>query len=145
MAVVTLYNCGIVVNAIDLSGKARKAKVVFGQEKKEKSAFGDVARNSATGMKTDNAEVEFYIDRAAGSSLQTLRALVVGPGTTSGVFTLAIRASNTAATTSNEVYSMSAIIDGDVPAINAQLGEVETIPVKFCPATGTGWSIATTS
>jgi hypothetical protein len=145
MALQILYNANILVNSVDLSSKCRKLKVNFGQEKKETSAFGNTARTFMAGVLTPSAEAEFYIDRSTGSVLQTLRALVNGPSASSTGFTLSIRAVNSAATTSNEVYTMAAIIDGGIDAINGNFGDIETMSVKFANASATGLATATTS
>ena len=142
MAVIDLYNAAILVNAVDLSNKCRKVRVQFGQEKKETTAFGNTARTYIYGLATPMCEAEFYLDRASGSVVQTLRGLL-GVGTSA--FALNVRASNSAATTSNEVYTMNAVIDGGIDVINGAIGDVETTTVKFACASATGWATATTS
>lgn len=142
MAIAVLYNAAVLCNSVDLSSRVKKVKVNFGQETKEITAMGDVAKHSITGLATPSADVDFWIDRASGSVVQTLRALV---GITVAPFTINIRALNSAATTSNEVYSMSAVINGGVDVINGAVGDVETMSVKFACGSGTGWSVATTS
>jgi len=143
MAVTVLYNPLLTINGVDLSSKALMAKATFGQEAKEQTAFSHTNRNYLPGLGTPSAEIQFYLDRASGSVIQTLRPLITL--TTSGIFTITMRASNSAATTSNEVYSMSAIIQGTFETISGKVGDVETTNVKFACASGTGWSVATTS
>lgn len=142
MAIQVLYNAAIVVNGVDLSNRLFSAKVNFGQEVKEKTAMGDVAKNSIAGLATPSIDAVFYIDRASGSVVQTLRALI---GVTVANFNVSIRWQNSAATTSNEVYTMSACISGGIDVISGQVGDVEKMPVKFMCGSGTGISVATTS
>lgn len=142
MAVQVIYNAAILVNGVDLSSRCKKLKVNFGQETKETTAMGDVARHSITGLATPACDATFYMDRASGSTVQTLRALV---GITVAPFAINARFSNSAATTSNEVYTMNAVINGGIDVISGAVGDVETMDVKFACASGTGWSVATTS
>lgn len=142
MPVQVIYNGAILVNSVDLSARCKKLKVNFGQEIKETTAMGDVARHSITGLATPSCDATFYIDRASGSVVQTLRALV---GITVAPFPINVRFANSAATTSNEVYTMNAVINGGIDVINGSVGDVETMDVKFACGSGTGWSVATTS
>jgi hypothetical protein len=142
MAVQVLYNGAILVNAVDLSSRCKKLKVNFGQETKETTAMGDVARHFIVGLATPSCDAEFYIDRASGSVVQTLRALV---GITVAPFPINVRFANSAATTSNEVYTMNAVINGGIDVISGSVGDVEAMPVKFACGSGTGWTVATTS
>lgn len=143
MAVEVLYNPLITINGVDLSSRAKRAKVSFGQEAKEVTAFGHTARNYIAGLGTPSAEVEFYLDRASGSVVQTIRPLIVL--STAAIHTITLRKSNSAASTSNEIYSMSVIIDGGFDTISGTVGDVETTPVKFACASSAGWTVATTS
>ena len=143
MAVAILYNPLITINGVDLSSRSKRAKVTFSQENKEVTAFGHTARNYITGLATPSAEVELYLDRASGSVVQTLRPLVVIGS--AGVFAITLRQSNSAASTSNEIYSMNAIIDGGLDTIGGSVGDVETTAVKFACASSAGWTVATTS
>lgn len=142
MAVQVIYNGAILVNGVDLSARCSRLKASFAQETKEVTAMGDVARKYITGLMVPVVEADFYIDRASGSVLQTLRALI---GVTVAPFPINVRFNNTAATTSNEVYTMNAVIQGGIDAISGKVGDVETMPVKFQCASGTGLSVATTS
>lgn len=142
MAQQVIYNAAILVNSVDLSSRLFSLKVNFGQETKEKTAMGDVAKNSLAGLATPSIEATFYIDRASGSVVQTLRPLV---GVGVAAFNVVCRWQNSAATTSNEVYTMSSVINGGIDVISGSVGDVEKMPVKFACGSGTGISVATTS
>jgi len=142
MAIMVFYNPQILVAGVDLSNMGKKAKVNFGNETKEITSFGDVAKHYVNGLSTPSADVDFYINRVSGSTVQTLRNLL---GVATTAFTLSIRALNSAGTTSNEIYSMNAVINGGIDVINGGVGDVETMSVKFQCASGTGWTVSTTS
>ena len=142
MAISVLYNVAVLVNSVDLSSKCHKAKVTFGQEKKETTAFGNTNRTYINGLGMASLELEFYLDRTSGSSVQTLRALT---GFSTSTFPINIRANNSAATTSNEVYTANMVLDGGFDAINGSVGDVELTTVKFANASATGWTVSTTS
>lgn len=142
MAIQILYNASILVNSVDLSSRCKQLKVNFGQETKEKTAMGDVAKNSITGLATPSIDATFYLDRASGSVVQTLRPLI---GVGVAAFPVVCRWQNSAATTSNEVYTMSSVISGGVDVLSGSVGEIETTPIKFACGSGTGISVATTS
>lgn len=142
MSIQVLYNAAITVNSVDLSSKLFSLKVNFGQETKETTAMGDVAKHSLPGLATPSIEAVFYIDRASGSVVQTLRPLV---GVTVSPFTVTCRYANSAATTSNEVYTMTSVISGGIDVISGAAGDVEKMTVKFANGAGTGISVATTS
>lgn len=142
MAIQVLYNAAILVNSVDLSNRCYSLKVNFGQEIKEKTAMGDVAKNSITGLAVPSIEAVFYLDRASGSVVQTLRALV---GVTVANFPVVCRWQNSAATTSNEVYSMTSCLSGGIDVINGAVGDLEKTTAKFACGVGTGITVATTS
>lgn len=142
MAIQVLYNAAILVNSVDLSSRLKSLKVNFGQEIKEKTAMGDVAKNSIAGLATPSMEATFYIDRASGSVIQTLRPLI---GVTVANFPVIARWQNSAASTSNEVYSMTSCINGGIDVLSGAVGDIETTNVKFACGSGTGISVATTS
>ncbi len=56
MALQVIYNAAILINSVDLSGKAKKARVSFGTEKKDATAFGNVTRGYVVGLGTQMVE-----------------------------------------------------------------------------------------
>ena len=137
-----LYNANVVVNGVDLSNRCKKLKISFATEKKEVTAFGNSSRAYIVGLGVQSAEAEFFLDRGTGSVVQTLQAL--NNALTTG-FTFSARGFNSAATTSNAIYSANVIIDGGFSAIEGTVGDVETFNVKFAMYAGSSWTIATTS
>lgn len=142
MAIQVIYNAAITVNAVDLSTRLFSLKVNFGQEIKEKTAMGDVAKNFLPSLATPSIDATFYIDRASGSVIQTLRPLV---SVSQANFAVTCRWQNSAATTSNEVYTMTSCISGGIDVISGSVGDIEKVPVKFACGSGTGIAVATTS
>ena len=142
MALQVIYNAAILINSVDLSGKAKKARVSFGTEKKDATAFGNVTRGYVVGLGTQMAEVTFYLDPSTGSVIQTLRPLCTALSTG---FPINIRRTNSAASSQNEAYSMTAIIDGGIDVINGAVGDLEEYNVKFAPYIGSSWAVQSTS
>lgn len=104
--------------------------------------MGDVAKNSLPGLAVPTIDATFYIDRASGSVIQTLRPLV---GVTVANFPVVARWQNSAATTSNEVYTMTCCISGGVEVLSGAVGDIEKTSVKFACGSGTGIAVSTTS
>lgn len=142
MAIQVLYNAAVLVAGVDLSNRTKSLKVNFGQETKEKTAMGDVAKNSIPGLATPSIGATFYLDRASGSVVQTLRALV---GVTVANFSVVARWQNSAATTTNEVYTMTSVLSGGVDVLSGAVGDLETTSVTFACGSGTGIAVSTTS
>lgn len=140
MAVETLYNHYITVNGVDLSTKCKSLKVVKNQEVRMISAGGDVVKKHIAGIGEDRIEAVFFQDRAAGSVLATLRPLV---GVNVAAVNVVAKYKNAAAAATNEQYTLSSIISGEVPLINGAWGEVEEVPITFVSASGSGIAVAT--
>lgn len=130
MAVIVSYNGSAVVNGVDLTDHAKRIYVTQNQETRDVTAHGSSARFFRAGLSVPTAEVDLFGDNASGSVNSTLRALVTIASTG---FLVALRKSNSASTTVNPVYNLTAIIDGDVGVLSEEIGEVQMVNVKFTP------------
>jgi len=134
MAVEVLYNAYLMVNSVDLSVKAKQLEVNFGQETKEVTAFGDVARKSISGLATPSIKGTVYAERGTGNTEATLWALM---GVGVAPFNVVVKHKNTTTATTNPQYTMTSILDGFSP-VNGSTGDVEEYSVNFVCASGLG-------
>jgi hypothetical protein len=130
MAIVVSYNAYISVNNVDLSDHCVGVVVNDGQESRDVTAMGDTSRRFRAGLGTSSVEATFWGDTASGSVTQTLTGLI---GLTSTGFAVLVRKDNSARNANNPEYSLTAIIDGDVNALDEKPGEVSQLKVKFMP------------
>lgn len=141
MAVEVLYNGFITVNGVDLSARCKSLDVVLGQETKEVGPlFGDTNRKVLAGLTTPKITAVFAMDRAAGNVLATLRPLV---GIAVAAFAVVCKYKNAATSTTNEQYTQTSVIEGDLALIRGAAGEIEEVSVTFANTLGTGIAVAT--
>lgn len=145
MAIVTSYDGSIVVNGVDLSDHAKVIRFNTGQESRDATAHGATARNFRAGLRTLSIDATFFNDRASSSVESTLRSLVSITSTGFSVVAQADAASTSTPTSStNPKYTFVGLIDGDLNVMDATVGELEEIAVRFVPFSGTV-TITTTS
>lgn len=130
MAIIVSYNAQIFVNGIDLSNHCVGVVVNDGQESRDVTAMGDTSRRYRAGLGTASVEATFWGDTASGSVTQTLTGLI---SLFSTGFAVTVRKDNSARNANNPEYSLTAIIDGDVNALDEKPGEVSQIKCKFMP------------
>jgi hypothetical protein len=130
MAIVVSYNAQVLVNSVDLSDHCVGVIVNDGQESRDVTAMGDQSRRFRAGLGTSSIEATFWGDTASGSVTQTLTGLIALSSTG---FPVTVRKDNAARSVNNPEYSMTAIIDGDVNALDEKPGEVSQLKVKFMP------------
>lgn len=130
MAIIVSYNAWVWVNSVDLSDHCVGVIVNDGQESRDVTAMGDTSRRFRAGLGTSSIEATFYGDTASGSATQTLTGLI---GLSSTGFPVTVRKDNSVRGPNNPEYSLTAIIDGDVNALDEKPGEVSQIKVKFMP------------
>ena len=130
MAIIVSYNARVLVNWVDLSDHCVGVVVNDGQESRDVTAMGDTSRRFRAGLGTSSVEATFYGDTASGSVTQTLTGLI---GLSSTGFDVRVRKDNSIRSVNNPEYQLTAIIDGDVSALDEKPGDVSQIKVKFMP------------
>jgi hypothetical protein len=130
MAIIVSYNARVTINAVDVSNHCVGVVVNDGQESRDVTAMGDTSRRFRAGLGTASVEATFWGDTASGSITQTLTGLV---SLFSTGFDVTVRKDNSARNVNNPEYSLTAIIDGDVNALDEKPGEVSQLKVKFMP------------
>jgi hypothetical protein len=141
LAVEVLYNGFLTVNGVDLSNRMKSLDVVLNQETRDPGPLmGDTNRKVIPGLTTPSITATFAMDRAAGNVLATLRPLV---GIAVVPFTVVAKYKNAATSTTNEQYTMTSVISGDLALIRGSAGEVEEVSVTFANTSGAGIVVAT--
>ena len=140
MAIIVSYNAYISVNGVDLSNHCVGLTVNDGQESRDVTAMGDTSRRFRAGLGTSSVEATFWGDTASGSVSQTLTGLV---SLFSTGFVVLCRKDNSARNANNPEYTLTAVIDGDINALDEKPGEVSQLKAKFMPYSS--FSIVTTT
>jgi hypothetical protein len=130
LAVIVAYNAWIEVNGVDLSDHCVGLIVNDGQESRDVTAMGDTSRRFRAGLGTSSIDATFWSDVATGSVNQTLTGLI---GLSSTGFIVRARKDNSARNANNPEYYLTAIIDGDVNALDEKPGEVSQLKARFLP------------
>lgn len=133
MAVVTTYDAQVTVNGSDLSNHVNKVTINNAQETKEVRVMGTAVALARPGYATPSFDVTFYNDRATTSVESVLRGLVGITATSSGFDVVVKTFSSAILGTSNPVYTMHAVLDGDVNVMDDEAGEIPMITGRFLP------------
>lgn len=131
MAKHVLTDASVVVNAVDLSTLVESVEINHEFEDVDLTAMGASAREHAKGLRNDSITVNFFQDFAASKLDQTLSALVTN---TSG-FSVVIKPTSAAVSTTNPSYSMTSLLFTYSP-LNATVGEANQTSVEFLPSAG---------
>ena len=129
MAVLSLKDASILVNTVDLSNRANSVSVNYEIDSIEVTAFGSVGHIFAGGLQNNSCEISFMQDYASANVEATIYPLV---GTTT---TLAIKASSSATSVTNPLYTISsAYLSAHTPVAGA-VGEVAMTTLSFTGGT----------
>lgn len=131
MAKHVLTDATCVVNGVTLSDHVESVEITQEFEDVDLTAMGATAREHGKGLRSDSITINFFQDFAASSLDQTLSALVTN---TSG-FSVVIKPTSAATSTTNPQYSMTSLLFSYNP-INAGVGEANQTSVTFLPAAG---------
>lgn len=127
MAVFVLLDAAVTINAVDLSGKVRKATLKTSADDQDSTAMGATYHARAGGLKDWTLELEFNSDFAAAQVDATLWPLL---GATSTVTAKATSAANSA---TNPQYSGTALLKEYSP-IDGSVGDMATATASFAGA-----------
>lgn len=133
MAIFAMTDCYISVNGVTLSDHARQVTLQDSREKIEITAFGASNKAYAKGLGDAGMTVEFYQDFAAGKVHATLQPLI----NSSTPFTVEVRATSAARSTTNPAWVMSALLF-EYPMMSGGVGEASTATYEFANAAQTG-------
>jgi len=129
MAVLSLKDASITVNTVDLSNRANSVSVNYEIDSIEVTAFGSTGHIFTGGLQNNSCEISFMQDFAAANVEATIYGLV---GTTT---TLAIKATSSATSATNPLYTISsAYLSAHTPVAGA-VGEVAMTTLSFTGGT----------
>lgn len=129
MAVFSLKNASILINAIDLSNKSNSVTVNYEIDSIEVTAFGSGGHTFAGGLQNISVDITLHQDLAASSVEATIFPLV---GTTT---TLAIKNDSAATSATNPLYTISnAFLASHTPVAGA-IGDLASTSLTFTGGT----------
>lgn len=130
----------VLVNAVDLSDHVETVVVTYGEELKVATVMGDTGVRRLAGKISDwSMQITFRQDYDAAKVDATLFPLVGA-----AQFAMKARKSKTdAISATNPEWQGNGMIDGDLPVLNAELGEVHNLQVTIVGADGVALNRAT--
>lgn len=138
MAKLVLTDARVEVNGVNLSGWAQSVAVETTRDDVDLTSMGAVNKVYGPGLGDATITVTFFQDYAASAVDQTLFPL----STTSTPFTVKVRPTSAAISTTNPEYSLSALMYGYTP-VTGSVGDASTIDVEFRNASQAGLTRAT--
>lgn len=133
MAVFTLNDAHIIVNAVVLSDHANAVTVTDEKESQDFTAFGATNRVIGKGLGTGSISITFFQDMAAGKTHATLQPLIQS---TTPV-TIEVRATSAARSATNPAALMSGLLM-NYNMLSGGIGEPSMIEAEFQNASQTG-------
>jgi len=130
MAKIILDDASLVVNSVDLSDHVQSITINYEAELQDCTTMGQDTRANKGGLKNWSIDVTFVQDWAVGEVDATLFGLV------GGEFTIVVKPTSAAVSTTNPSYSATATLSTYSPIGNS-VGDLAVAPVSFMP-TGTG-------
>lgn len=124
MAIEVLTDAYVVINGVDLSDHVKQVKINYGSELQDDTLMGDTTRSRIGGLYDWSIELQFAQDFASGSVDATLWNLV---GKT---FTVGVRKSTAARSTTNPEYSGTGILES-YPPIDGSVGDLHLTSVTI--------------
>ena len=132
MTIEVLTDAFVSINAVDLSDHVASVTINEGAELKEATVMGDAGVRRLSGLKDWSMTVTFRQDFDAAKVDATLQPLVGGSS-----FAVAVRKSKTdAISATNPEYQGNGLIDGDLPVIAGDVGEVHDAAFTIVGADG---------
>ncbi len=129
MAVLSLKDASITINSVALGDHANSVTVNYEVDQLEVTAFGSVGHIFTGGLQNNSVEIALMQDFATSNVEATIYPLV---GTTT---TLAIKATSSAVSTTNPLYTISnAYLAAHTPVAGA-VGEIAMTTLSFTGGT----------
>lgn len=128
----------VLINAVDHSDHISSVTISTERDEVEVTAFGASNKEILAGLGDATIEMEAFQDFAAGELDVSLWPL----STTDVPFTVSVKATNSATSATNPLYSMSALLFSYNP-IDGAIGEASTTTLTFRNAASAGLTRAT--
>jgi hypothetical protein len=120
-----LSNPVVTVNSVDLSDQCTAATFTQRYDALEATAFGDTSRKFVNGLGNHEVTLTFYMSYAATETFATLENVVGGP------VTVIVKPTSGADGATNPGFTLTGAYLGELPVINATMGELSTVDVTF--------------
>lgn len=127
MAILVLTDAAVSINGNDVSAHVTQVTLTYNATLQESTVMGNTTHQRIGGLKDWKVELELEQDYAAGNIDSILFPLV---GTT---FTLLVKASSAANSTSNPQYSGTGILESYTP-VAGKVGDLAKTPVAILAA-----------
>ena len=132
MPINVLSDAFVTIDAVDLSDHVESVTINYSAEVKEARVMGDAGVRRLSGLKDWSMTFTMRQDYDASKVDETLQPLVGGSS-----FAVAVRASKTnAISVTNPEYQGNGLIDGDLPVIAGDVGEVHDAAFTIVGADG---------
>lgn len=132
MAKVVLKNCRVEVNGTDFSDHVQAVTVTMSKDEVETTNFSGSGRERVAGLQDNSFEIEFQQDYAAASTDAVLFPL----WNNETEFTVKVRPTSSAISTSNPEYSGTCVLLEYTP-LAGDVGDLSTTEVTFNVQRGT--------
>jgi hypothetical protein len=133
MSKLVLTNAQVFVNAVDISNHVQSVNIESQRDEVDVTSMGDVNKEIVLGLGDVTMTVTVFNDYAVGNIDSQMFAL----NATNTPFTVEVRPTTGARSTSNPGYTMSALMPGYHP-INGSIGDAVTTDLVFRNASQTG-------
>jgi hypothetical protein len=120
-----LSNPVVTVNSVDLSDQCTAATFTQRYDALEATAFGDTARKFVNGLGNHEVTLTFYMSYATSETFATLENVV------GGVCTVIVKPTSAADGATNPGFTLTGAYLGELPVINASMGNLSTVDVTF--------------
>lgn len=119
MAILTLTNASVTVNAVDLSSYVSSVTIDYQVEAVPADAMGNTYRSFAAGLQNSTVQINFNQDYAAAKVEATIYPLV-GTNTT-----CVVKPTSAAVSATNPSYTIAGFLAASQP-VNGAVGELAT-------------------
>jgi hypothetical protein len=133
MAKLVLTGAQVLVNSVDISNHVQSVDIEVARDEVDVTSMGDVNKEIVLGLGDVTMTVTVFNDYAVGNIDSQMFAL----NATNTPFTVEVRPTTGARSTSNPGYTMQALMPGYHP-INGSIGDAVTTDLVFRNASQTG-------
>lgn len=120
-----LANPVVTVNSVDLTDQCTAATFTQRYDALEATAFGDTSRKFVNGLGNHEVTLTFFMSYAATETFATLENVVGGP------VTVIVKPTSGVDGATNPGFTLTGAYLGELPVINATMGELSTVDVTF--------------
>jgi hypothetical protein len=139
MAISTLTNCLVLVNAVDLSDHVSKVTITDTRDSVDITAMGATSKQITKGLGDAKIAVDFFQDFAGGKVHQTLQPLI---GSTTPI-AVEVRPVNAARSATNPAFLLAGALMMNYTGLDGKVGDASAISAEFDNAAQAGMTYPT--